>query len=108
MDKITQYISDNFSELKNKTCFVACSGGIDSMTLLHSISSFCNNTIALHVNYKLRGKDSDNDEKHVEVFCNSNKIQVKSKTIDLSEYAKNTPTSIQENARNIRYNCFNE
>jgi tRNA(Ile)-lysidine synthase len=53
---------------------VAVSGGADSMALLNAVHSLPSSCIAAHVNYGLRGKESDGDEACVRTFCASRNI----------------------------------
>jgi tRNA(Ile)-lysidine synthase len=81
---------------------VAVSGGMDSMGLLFTCSKFFKNITVLHVNYHLRGEDSDKDEALVKDFCDLLKVSFKSKSIRIESQDK----SIQEEARNKRYDWF--
>jgi len=56
---------------------VAVSGGIDSMTLLTLFMRICpkERLAVIHINHKLRGKESDKDAEFVEAFCKKNNIQ---------------------------------
>lgn len=58
-----------------------------------------------HVNYHKRF-DSNNDEKIVRDFCNSNNIRLFVKNVTKSEY--DSKINFQSQARNIRYNFFKE
>lgn len=57
-----------------------------------------------HINYKLRGKDSGDDQKLVEDFCLKNKI--KFHLYGVSEKDKKPENSVQLWARNLRYDFF--
>lgn len=83
---------------------IAVSGGVDSMALLYSCSQYFKNIVVLHVNYHLRGEDSDMDESLVRSYCESLKIPFKCKSINIESQNK----SIQEEARNKRYAWFTE
>ena len=56
---------------------VAVSGGIDSMALLTLLMRICpkERLAVIHINHKLRGKESDKDAEFVEAFCKKNNIQ---------------------------------
>ena len=41
---------------------VACSGGLDSVVLVHLMHTYRGNLILAHMNYGLRGQDSDKDQ----------------------------------------------
>jgi len=59
------------------TCYVACSGGVDSMLLLYLLIQAELNPIALHVNYGLRQEESDLDQALVESFVKKREYVVK-------------------------------
>ena len=48
---------------------VGASGGVDSMSLVHVLHNLGYNVVVAHINYKLRGKDSDKDQKLVHSYC---------------------------------------
>lgn len=88
-----------------KKVVVAVSGGPDSMTLLHLTNRLCKRTgieiICAHVNYQLRGKESDADEKLVSDFCEELKVPFFSIR---KKPAKNE--NLQDSARQIRRDFF--
>ncbi|WP_312344174.1 tRNA lysidine(34) synthetase TilS [Chryseobacterium binzhouense] len=94
---------------EKKNYLLAVSGGADSMVLVYlfnalriSGSSFQ----VAHVNYKLRGEDSDLDQKTVEDFCRQNNI--KFHLYEVSEKDQKPENSIQLWARELRYNFFQQ
>jgi tRNA(Ile)-lysidine synthase len=94
--------------LSQQKLFVACSGGVDSMVLLHLLTSVCKDIEVLHVNYLLRGEDSDSDMNFVEAACQKMGIPFHSKCIDTKVYLTENGGNLQEVARNIRYAFFQE
>ncbi|MEG0457754.1 MAG: tRNA lysidine(34) synthetase TilS, partial [Oscillospiraceae bacterium] len=61
-----------------------------------------------HVNHLLRGTESFNDEKYVEDFCKKNDISFYLLQQDINKLAKQTKTSTELCARNVRYDFFNK
>jgi tRNA(Ile)-lysidine synthase len=57
---------------ENRSYLLAVSGGADSMVLAHCFKDI--QFQVAHINYKLRGEDSDLDQKTVEDFCEKNDI----------------------------------
>lgn len=104
---LNKHINDSCSEYKNHEIAVACSGGLDSMVLLYLLHANQFNVRAIHVNYQLRGKESDLDEAFVSTFCAKNKIPFESRKVDLSQLLKEGG-NLQELAREIRYQWFHE
>jgi tRNA(Ile)-lysidine synthase len=87
---------------KDLTYLVALSGGIDSMVLLHLLIRSGYKVRAAHVNYGLRGEDSNEDERFCSKVCNELKIP-----IDLYRTsAEDLKGSIQTEARKLRLLWF--
>lgn len=80
---------------------VAFSGGFDSMCLLHALKKSCKNKIvAIHLNHKWRGKESDIEELNCKNFCQDLKIEFYSE--ELPQEVAKTETA----AREARYKFF--
>jgi len=92
-----------FKNLKPKL-LVSVSGGVDSMVLCDLLLKLNLDFSIAHVNYKLRGKESDLDENFVKNYANQKKINFYSISHDLSTCSK----SIQAKAREIRYNYLHK
>jgi len=90
----------------NKTIFLAVSGGVDSMVLSHLLSHFSIKHTLLHCNFQLRGQDSDLDEIFIKNYAKSNQLKVNTTKFKTKEYASQHKLTIQEAARNLRYNWF--
>ncbi|KMQ59329.1 tRNA(Ile)-lysidine synthetase [Chryseobacterium angstadtii] len=93
-------------EPENHSYLLAVSGGADSMVL---VSLFQDSGLVYevaHINYKLRGEDSDLDQKTVERFCEKNHIPFH--LYEVSEKDKKPENSIQLWARELRYHFFRE
>ena len=81
---------------------VAASGGVDSMVLCELLKKTKINFSIAHVNYKLRGYQSEKDELFLNKYSIDNKIKFYLKKHNLSNQKK----SIQDMARTIRYKFF--
>ena len=58
-----------------KGVIVSCSGGADSVALFHILCCLNKNSLAvLHVNYGLRGGESDEDEAFVKSLCKEQQV----------------------------------
>ncbi|WP_394351108.1 tRNA lysidine(34) synthetase TilS [Chryseobacterium fistulae] len=88
----------------NHTYLLAVSGGADSMTLAFLFQHFRLKFEIAHINYKLRGKDSDSDQDVVQNFCEKNHI--KFHLYEVSEEDNKPQNSIQVWARELRYTFF--
>jgi tRNA(Ile)-lysidine synthase len=91
---------------ENQQYLLAVSGGADSMVLAFIFKALGLNFQIAHVNYKLRGEDSDADQKVVEDFCFENKI--KFHLYEVSEKDNKPENSIQLWARELRYDFFKQ
>lgn len=89
---------------------LAASGGIDSMTMA---DLFLNSALRLpfavaHVNFQLRGKDSDGDEALARHWCEKNGVPFFVKRVETDKYASGRAISVEMAAREIRYGWFAE
>lgn len=94
----------NKYKISNKKLLVSVSGGVDSMVLCDLLLKSNLNYSIAHINYKLRGKESDDDQLFIKKYSKINKLNFYSKSYNLSNYTK----SIQSIARDIRYEYLNK
>ena len=88
----------------SKKFLLAVSGGADSMVLASLFEINHLKFEIAHVNYHFRGEDSNLDQKLVEKFCSDNNIKFHLK--DISEEEKSNMKSLQNWAREVRYDFF--
>lgn len=88
--------------------FVACSGGLDSIVLLDVLHKNGVRVTALHCNFGLRGSESDTDALFVKQYCEKQKISYEIKRFETNKFKKSETQSIQQLARDLRYNWFEE
>lgn len=88
--------------------FVAASGGIDSMVLIHLMISEKLPVHILHVNYNLRGNESIEDAQFLTEFCLRFNIPISVKNIYLKEKLYSEGGNLQNEARKERYLFFQE
>ena len=86
------------------------SGGVDSMCMaeLFKRSRLHPDFAIAHVNFRLRGKDSDGDEIFVRDWAAANGVEFFSKSFDTRGYAADKGISIEMAARELRYEWFSE
>lgn len=91
---------------------VALSGGPDSMALLACLHRLAPRwhlrLAAVHFNYGLRGQESDEDEAFVTTFCRSRNIPLSIERLRLPREAPRGRRSVQEAARELRYQALEE
>ena len=108
LQKFTNHIITNFPFLLKSRFFIAVSGGIDSMVLVHLFQQIGYPFAMLHCNFQLRGKESDGDMKFVMSYGDKFLIPWSVGHFDTKEYAKEMKVSIQIAARELRYDWFEE
>jgi len=85
--------------------FVAISSGKDSVALAHIVYSLGYSMTLLHVNYHLRGDESDQDQRWIEHFAKS--LHVPLKVFDVHKNICDlSHGNLQQIARDIRYSFF--
>ncbi len=103
--RFTNYCRENALFETHSRILLAVSGGIDSMVLLDLCRRGELNIAVAHMNYNLRGQDSILDASIVRDYCLKYHIAFYEKVIPPSSFPAG---NIQEIARNLRYNWFNE
>ena len=99
---IKSFLNEYELNSKSQTYLVAFSGGFDSMCLLDVLKKVApkNRIVALHLNHKWRGIESDSEEDNCRNFCK--KIGVEFYCESLSANIPKTETA----ARDARYEFF--
>ena len=107
-NKIETIFQSKISSLKHSKFLIALSGGVDSMVLANL---FLKNNLSFsvaHCNFNLRTKESDDDEKFIFDWSTENEIECYISKFNTTDYCKKNKFGIQEGARNLRYEWFNE
>ena len=90
--------------------FAAVSGGADSVCLLIVLNSIKDelgfDLEAIHVEHGIRGEESVDDASFVEKLCDSMNIKLHMHSVKAKEYAEENSMSLEEAARELRYNIF--
>ncbi len=106
--KFHNHVIQNFPFLIKKRFFIAVSGGIDSMVLVHLFQSIGFPFAILHCNFQLRGKESDDDMDFVRNYADKFVIPWSIGHFETKAYAKEMKVSTQVAARELRYDWFDE
>jgi len=92
---------------KGDKVLVAVSGGPDSVALLYALlgikDEFDLDLCVAHLNHKLRGKESDADQKFVKNLASELNLKFFTKSVDVKKEAKKKKLSLEEAARLVRY-----
>lgn len=106
VSKVSQYIQSNHLFQMEDKIILACSGGSDSMALLHVLHSLNYKLIIAHANFTLRGTESVREEEFVKVSAAKLNLPYYSKRFDTQSYAMEHGISIEMAARDLRYDWF--
>ncbi len=89
---------------KSTSLLIACSGGRDSMALLHAfVSAEFSKIEVAHCNFQLRNEESDGDEIFIRDYCQKHNIPFHTVRFETSVFAKENSVSTQMAARTLRY-----
>lgn len=93
-----------------ETVAVACSGGSDSMALLHYMQSvkekYQIKIVCVNIEHGIRGESSIKDSAFVKDYCNAHSIPLKSVSVDSLSLAKSKGVPVEVAARELRYSVF--
>ena len=91
---------------------IGLSGGPDSVCLLHILNRLKEKLdielYVAHLNHQIRGIEAQKDALYVSTICEEMGITYFLKSIDVPKYCKDNGLSIEEGARKLRYEMFNE
>jgi tRNA(Ile)-lysidine synthase len=106
LSKLKDYIHQHKLLNEHDRLLLGVSGGVDSMVLLHLFQQLPYTFTVAHVNFGLRGVESDEDEAFVVEYCRKHNIKVFTNTVDALAYVNSSKVSIQMAARSLRYDWF--
>lgn len=104
LDELRSY----FKTHKASCYLVATSGGKDSMLLCELMRTLALPFEVLHVNYGLRGAESEADQAFVEAYCQKYNLPLHIKRVQLAAVLQQNHKNLQAEARRIRYAFFSE
>jgi tRNA(Ile)-lysidine synthase len=93
---------------KKSNLLLAISGGIDSVCLFHLLLNGGYKFSVAHCNYNLRGEESNKDETFVKKLAQKHKIPFYTKSFKTQEKMEEFQMGVQETARKLRYDWFNQ
>lgn len=102
------HLNRAFPGLESSFLLLACSGGVDSVVLVHLCEALGLRYDIAHCNFGLRAAESDADELFVEALSKGLGRPYHVKRFDTLGYVNEHGTSIQVAARELRYSWFRE
>ncbi len=108
LQKLKEYIDSTQLLNANDRILLAVSGGLDSMVMLHFFQKLPYYFEVAHMNFGLRGGESDADQRFVEDYCRENSIILHTHKVDTIAFMQKHKVSVQMAARDLRYNWFDE
>ena len=107
LDRVQRYLLKVLSVAPGEPLWVAVSGGLDSMVLLHLLRKLGHLCSAVHVDHGLRGEESNADRLFVEAHCKDHGIPIHVESVDVAGFMAEEPgASVQMAARELRYGVF--
>ena len=106
LQRFQEYVKQNNLFSSKDSLLVAASGGVDSVVLCELCKQAGHDFTIAHCNFQLRGEESDRDEKFVNDMGKRYGVEVVTKKFETEKYAKEKKISIQEAARDLRYEWF--
>ncbi len=102
-EKISAFLSACQAYAEGERILCAVSGGADSMCLLAALLSLGIPCAAAHFNHRLRGAESDRDERFVREFCEEKGVSLICGSADVAAFARENSLGVEEAARKLRY-----
>ncbi len=110
-EKVLNTIIKNSLILSKDKIVIGVSGGPDSMALLNILLEIKKTMdfeiVVAHINHMIR-IEAIEEEEYVRNFCKKNDIEFYAKKVDVVKLAKEQKKGVEETARNIRYDFFEE
>ena len=110
LNTFTKHWYKEFNQWAVTNChlILAVSGGVDSVVMTDLFYQAGFDFTIVHCNFQLRGSVSDSDAIFVKALGEKYEKEVIVKEFDTANYAAENKIAIQEAARNLRYNWFQE
>ncbi len=105
-DKLVEFLRDERLAERGDHFLLAVSGGVDSMVMLEVFAEAGLKSTVAHMNFSLRGEESDEDAQFVRNRCLELAIPCHIQKVDCKSYAADKGLNIQAAARELRYTWF--
>lgn len=108
VEEFKKFVIKNALLKKGDKTLITVSGGRDSVVLCELFHKAKFPFAIAHCNFQLRGKEANDDELFVKKLASKYKVDFFSKRFDTKVYFKKNKLSVQEAARILRYEWFEE
>lgn len=108
LNRFVEHINREKLFNKKDKLLLAVSGGLDSVVLCELCYQVGMDFEIAHVNFQLRGEESDGDEYFVKTIAEKYGVAAHFKKCDTTAFAEQNKLSVQVAARELRYNWFDE
>ncbi len=108
VEKILSYIEYQAWKIADRKSLLGVSGGRDSMCLLHFYKNQGYEYQVAHVNYGLRGYESNAETQKLIEFCERHQIPLHILRVEDPQKLYDHASGVQEAAREIRYEFYTE
>ena len=109
---VLRFIDEQSLVMTADRVLIACSGGVDSVALLHFMASHRRKmgieVAAVHVDHMLRGEESAEDGVHVKEICERLEIPFYGRNVPVPEMIERDGGNVQAVCRAGRYALFAE
>ncbi len=105
-DRVADYMKQTGQAKTEKHVLIGVSGGVDSVVLLDVFDRLGFECEVIHVNFQLRGSESDRDEKFVVDLCAQRGFKLHVHQAPVEPDTAGNKRSVQMIAREIRYSLF--
>lgn len=107
LEKVKKWIHRYGLISPEEKVLAACSGGADSLALVHILQRLCSeynmHLAVAHVNHLLRGTESDEDARFVAEYCKSAGLECYQTSIPVARLATDSGRSVEDAGRIARY-----
>ena len=108
LEEFKKFVAKNALLKDGDTTLITVSGGRDSVVLCELFQKAEFPFAIAHCNFQLRGKEANDDEDFVKNLASKYKVEFFSKRFKTEVFAKKNKLSIQQAARVLRYEWFEE